>query len=81
MVVFSKDSDGGFNALFYSSNDEKGDIVIDCSYSKFFFRNGISRARLLLRNIKCKIVVKMVLNLGHFKLYLFQIIILNGPFF
>jgi hypothetical protein len=35
-VPFSKDSDGGFNALFYGSNDEKGDIVIDCSYTKFF---------------------------------------------
>ena len=35
-VPFSKESDGGFNALFYGSNDEKGDIVIDCSYTKFF---------------------------------------------
>ena len=35
-VPFSKDSSGGFNALFYGSNDEKGDIVIDCSYTKFF---------------------------------------------
>ena len=35
-VPFSKESGGGFNALFYGSNDEKGDIVIDCSYTKFF---------------------------------------------
>ena len=35
-VPFSKETDGGFNALFYGSNDEKGDIVIDCSYTKFF---------------------------------------------
>ena len=36
MGSISKDSDCGFNALFYCSNDEKGDIVIDCSYTKFF---------------------------------------------
>ena len=28
-VPFSKDSDGGFNSAFYSSNDKKGDIIID----------------------------------------------------
>ncbi len=35
-IPLSKDSDGGFNALFYCSNDKEGDIVIDCSYTKFF---------------------------------------------
>ena len=35
-VQFSKDSDCGFNSLFYCSYDEKGDIVIDCSYTKLF---------------------------------------------
>ena len=28
-IPFSKDSDGGFNSAFYSSNDNKGDIIID----------------------------------------------------
>jgi hypothetical protein len=32
-IPFSKDSDGGFNSAFYSSNDNKGDIIIDCSYT------------------------------------------------
>ena len=35
-VPFSKDSDGGFNSALFCSNDEKGDIIIDCSFSKFF---------------------------------------------
>ena len=30
-VPFSKDSNGGFNSAFYLSNDDKGDIIIDCS--------------------------------------------------
>lgn len=37
-IPFSKDSDGGFNSAFYSSDDEKdekGDIIIDCSYTNF----------------------------------------------
>ena len=39
-IPFSKDSDGGFNSLFYSSNDDKGNIFIDCSYTKFFLEMG-----------------------------------------
>lgn len=35
-VPFSKDSDGGFNSLIYSSNKNKGDIAIDCSYTNIF---------------------------------------------
>ena len=45
-VPFSKDSDGGFNSAFYSSNGNEGDIVIDCSYTKFFIEmreNGTPR--------------------------------------
>ena len=36
-IPFSKDSDGGFNSALYCSNDDKGDIIIDCSYTKLFF--------------------------------------------
>ena len=39
-IPFSKDSDGGFNSVFYSSNDNEGDIVVDCSYTKFFLEMG-----------------------------------------
>ena len=35
-VPFSKDSDGGFNSALFYSIDDKGDIIIDCSFSKFF---------------------------------------------
>jgi len=35
-IPFSKDSDGGFNSIFYCSNGKEGDIIIDCSYTKFF---------------------------------------------
>ena len=35
-IPLSKDSDGGFNSLFYCSNGNEGDIIIDCSYTKFF---------------------------------------------
>ena len=35
-IPLSKDSDGGFNSLFYCSNGDEGDIIIDCSYTKFF---------------------------------------------
>jgi hypothetical protein len=43
---FSKDSEGGFSSAFLCSDDGKGDIIIDCSYSKFFLemkRNDIQR--------------------------------------
>ena len=43
---FSKNSEGGFSSAFLCSNDDKGDIIIDCSYSKFFLemkRNDIQR--------------------------------------
>ena len=39
-VPFSKDSDRCFNSLFYSSNDNKGNIVINFSYTKFFLEMG-----------------------------------------
>ena len=50
-VPFSKDSDGGFNSLFYSSNDDKGDIVIDCSYTKFFLEMGTKGTPRYIQNI------------------------------
>ena len=50
-VPFSKDSDGGFNSLFYSSNDNKGDIVIDCSYTKFFLEMGTKGTPRYIQNI------------------------------
>ena len=50
-VPFSKDSEGGFNSLFYSSNDEKGDIVIDCSYTKFFLEMGKEGTPRYIQNI------------------------------
>ena len=37
-IPLSKDSDGGFNALFYCSNKKEGDIVINCSYTKNTFK-------------------------------------------
>ena len=50
-VPFSKDSDGGFNSVFYSSNDDKGDIVIDCSYTKFFLEMGTKGTPRYIQNI------------------------------
>ena len=50
-VPFSKDSDGGFNSAFYSSNDEKGDIVVDCSYTKFFLEMGTKGTPRYIQNI------------------------------
>ena len=50
-VPFSKDSEGGFNSLFYSSNDDKGDIVIDCSYTKFFLEMGKQGTPRYIQNI------------------------------
>ena len=50
-IPFSKDSDGGFNSLFYSSNDDKGDIVIDCSFSKFFLEMGTKGTPRYIQNI------------------------------
>ena len=50
-VPFSKDSDGGFNSLFYSSNDNKGDIVIDCSYTKFFLEMETEGTPRYIQNI------------------------------
>ena len=35
-IPLSKDSDGGYNSIFYCSNGDEGDIIIDCSYTKFF---------------------------------------------
>ena len=50
-VPFSKDSEGGFNSLFYSSNDNKGDIVIDCSYTKFFLEMETEGTPRYIQNI------------------------------
>ena len=50
-VPFSKDSDGGFNLVFYSSIDNKGDIVIDLSYTKFFFEMGTKETPKYIQNI------------------------------
>jgi hypothetical protein len=50
-VPFSKDSDGGFNSIFYSSNDDKGDIVVDCSYTKFFLEMGTKGTPRYIQNI------------------------------
>jgi len=50
-VPFSKDSDGGFSSVFYSPNDKKGDIVVDCSYTKFFFEMGSKGAHRYIQNI------------------------------
>jgi hypothetical protein len=50
-VPFSKDSDGGFNSVFYSSNDDKGDIVVDCSYTKFFLEMGTKGTPRYIQNI------------------------------
>jgi hypothetical protein len=50
-IPFSKDSDGGFNSAFYSSDDEKGDIIIDCSYTKFFLEMGTEGTPRYIQNI------------------------------
>ena len=50
-VPFSKDSEGGYNSLFYSSNDNHGDIVIDCSYTKFFLEMGKEGTPRYIQNI------------------------------
>ena len=50
-IPFSKDSDGGFNSAFYASDDEKGDICIDCSYTKFFLEMGTQGTPRYIQNI------------------------------
>ena len=50
-IPFSKDSDGGFNSAFYSSNDNEGDIIIDCSYTKFFLEMGTKGNPRYIQNI------------------------------
>ena len=36
-IPFSIDNEGGINSLFYCADEEgRGDIVIDCGYTKFF---------------------------------------------
>ena len=50
-IPFSKDSDGGFNSVFYCSNDDKGDIVVDCSYTKFFLEMGTQGTPRYIQNI------------------------------
>ena len=34
-IPFSRNLDGGVNAMFYIGEEGRGDIVIDCSYTKF----------------------------------------------
>ena len=50
-IPLSKDSDGGFNSLFYCSNGEEGDIIIDCSYTKFFLEMDKTGTPRYLMNI------------------------------
>jgi len=50
-VPFSKDSDGGFNSALFCSNDDKGDIIIDCSYSKFFLEMKTNETARYFQNI------------------------------
>ena len=50
-VPFSKDSDGGFNSAFYLSNGDEGDIVVDCSYTKFFLEMGTKGTPRYIQNI------------------------------
>ena len=50
-VPFSKDSDGGFNSAFYLSNGDEGDIVVDCSYTKFFLEMGVKGTPRYIQNI------------------------------
>ena len=50
-VPFSKDSDGGFNSALFCSHKDKGDIIIDCSYSKFFLDMKKNETARYLQNI------------------------------
>jgi hypothetical protein len=50
-IPLSKDSDGGFNSLFYCSNGNEGDIIIDCSYTKFFLEMDKTGTPRYLMNI------------------------------
>ena len=50
-VPFSIDSDGGFNSALFYSNDDKGDIIIDCSFSKFFLEMKKSETPKYFQNI------------------------------
>lgn len=50
-VPFSKDSDGGFNSVFYLSNGDEGDIVVYCSYTNFFLEMGTKGTPRYIQNI------------------------------
>ena len=50
-IPLSKDSDGGYNSLFYCSNEDEGDIIIDCSYTKFFLEMDTTGTPRYLMNI------------------------------
>ena len=50
-IPLSKDSDGGYNSLFYCSNGNEGDIIIDCSYTKFFLEMDTTGTPRYLMNI------------------------------
>ena len=50
-IPFSKDSDGGFISAFYCSKDDKGDIFLDCSYTKFFLEMGKTGTPRYIQNI------------------------------
>ena len=52
-VPFSKDSEGGINSLFYCGKNGKGDIVIDCSYTKFLTEMTSEGTARYIQNIAC----------------------------
>ena len=52
-VPFSKDSEGGINSLFYCGKNGKGDIVIDCSYTKFLTQMTSEGTARYIQNIGC----------------------------
>ena len=52
-IPFSKDSEGGINSLFYCGKNGKGDIVIDCSYTKFLTEMSSEGTARYIQNIAC----------------------------
>lgn len=65
-VPFSKDSDGGFNLALFYSNDDKGDIIIDCSFSKFFLemKKKWDSKRMFIKSVNLIFVTKIWQNLN-----------------
>ena len=52
-IPFSMDSEGGINSLFYCGKNGKGDIVIDCSYTKFLTEMSSEGTARYIQNIAC----------------------------